>query len=219
MMLRRVLWWIAVGLLAGVGVLIRLDSGGRGATSRVSLQTTTWDSGAWRCEAGPSAQPAYEDSAADTAWSGVCRRDDRTALSVYVGYVGDQGHQRKLASPRLHYPGGDERWSYVVGRAREIPPRGEDQPPLRVNETVLQYSDGRKDAVLYWYQRGANTYADEFRFRASLIMQRVTRNPTDAAVIRMATPLDERGMDAAFQSARELAPTFYADLATGIPWR
>lgn len=219
MMFRQVSWWIAVSLLVGVGLMIRLDSDGSAATSRVSLQATLWDGGVWQCEATLSAKPAYEDPVAETAWSGVCRRDDRTALSVYVGYVGAQGHQRKLASPRLHYPGGDERWSYVVGRPREIPPPSKNRPPLRVNETVLQHSDGRKDAVLYWYQRGVHTYADEFRFRAALIMQGLTRNPTDAAVIRMAMPLDERGMDAAFQPARELAPTFYSELAARVPWR
>jgi len=215
---RSVSWWIAVILLIVVGFYVRLEPAGRGMTTRDVLQDITWSSGSWRCEAAGVGEAAYTDPIADAAWSGVCVRDDLNRLSVYVGYVGEQGHDRRLASPRLQYPGNDERWSYLLGRPREIRLTDGDRLPLRVNETLLQYSNGRQDAVLYWYQRGPRTFSDEYRFRISLIVQKLTRHPTDAAIVRIATSLDARGMEAAFQSERDLAPWLYGALMNRIPW-
>ncbi len=148
----------------------------------------------------------------------VRRLRDPKRLNVYIGYIGEQGHNRRLASPRLHYPGNDQGWSYVIGRARVVPLPGRDRVAFRVNETLLQYSTGRKDAVLYWYQRGRRTFSDEYRYRIALIVQKLTRKPTDAAIVRIATPLDGGGTEAAFRIERELAQGLYLELVSRLPW-
>jgi EpsI family protein len=132
---------------------------------------------------------------------------------VYAGYSKSQGHKKRLASPRLHYAGGDRSWSYVTTRRVEIPLAGECQGQLEVTETVLQHAMGSKHAVLYWYQRGQRAFPDEFGFRLALIRANLTRMPTDSVVIRIATPVSEGSKEQVFLEQRDLARGIYCEVA------
>ena len=117
-------------------------------------------------------------------WSGICRQREGNPIEVYVGYMAEQKGRKRIQSPRINYPDHDPRWSYAFGRITEVPlPIQGDFYPI--NQILLQHVRGQKAAVSYWYQMENESFADEYRYRFSLMVRNLMWRSTRTVMIRL----------------------------------
>jgi EpsI family protein len=135
-------------------------------------------------------------------------------VSVYVGYYQSQRHGDTIHSPMNCLPGAG--WQ-PVSKARAtiaITPGGD---PIEVNRYVIQKGIDRQ-LVLYWYQSRGRVVASEYWSKAYLVYDAFRFNRSDAALVRVITPVAPAdGADAAAERraidfVKELFPHLRASL-------
>jgi EpsI family protein len=128
-------------------------------------------------------QHPYEDPKADDFASRIYIGPGTAPIEVFLGYKGSQSANERLRSPKLIV--GDD-WNFVwvnpvrldMGRSAQ----------LEANWMLVRSG---KDArlVLYWYQFGHRSEASELGYRINLAKRLVFERRSDAAVVRLATPI------------------------------
>ena len=107
-------------------------------------------------------------------------------IGLYVGYFESQRDGKQNHSPRQCLPGAG--WS--IAESRTIPLRmatRSDQPEVPINLYLMQKGD-RKDLYLWWYQSRGRVYANEYLNKLYMILDSVTMNRTDGALVRVNMP-------------------------------
>jgi EpsI family protein len=61
-----------------------------------------------------------------------------------------------------------------------------------VNEYVIA-KDQIRQLVFYWYQARGRVIASEYKGKFWMITDAIRRNRTDGALVRLVTPMDDRG--------------------------
>jgi EpsI family protein len=126
------------------------------------------------------------------------------AAQLFIAYYRSQRQGSAIHSPMNCLPGTG--WQAVSARRMTVSaPR---LAAMQINRYVVQ--KGRsKQLVLYWYQSHGRVVASEYWSKAYLVLDGITLKRTDAALIRVMTPI-RAGDSAAEASAvglvRELAP-------------
>ncbi len=215
--MRRVIAWsIAAALLGAVGVLAGRETGDYAKLAAYAAPNIPPRFAGWQCLPVGPRTASYRDPNADSDWSGVCEDESGVRSQVYLGYAAWQRHKRRLASPRLHYPDEDQRWSYVMARSAEIALDGDCRGRIGVSETLLRHSVGGNHAVVYWYQRGSRTFSDEFAFRLAMMGQNLVGEATDAVIVRISMHLRNGELDQVFEREKKLAGRIYCELLTQV---
>ena len=109
-------------------------------------------------------------------------------IGLYVGYFESQRDGKQNHSPRQCLPGAG--WS--IAESRTIPLRmatRSDQPEVPINLYLMQKGD-RKDLYLWWYQSRGRIYANEYLNKLYMILDSVTMNRTDGALVRVNMPVN-----------------------------
>ena len=114
-------------------------------------------------------------------------------VGLYVGYYKSQRQGDTMHSPLNCLPGAG--WEPVdVGRTRvevQGPPGARDSiAPIEINEVVIQKGLDRQ-LVLYWYQSERRVVASEYWGKIYTVLDAVRYNRTDAAMVRVVTPIAE----------------------------
>jgi EpsI family protein len=141
---------------------------------------------------------------------------------LYVGYYQTQRSGVTYHSPLNCLPGSG--WNIL---SREVTPLaiGDRGPAasgeLRVNKVVIQ-KGLETQLVLYWYQDRGRTITSEYWAKAYLLLDAITRNRTDGALVRISVPIaappgDRRGVDEAFGVASQLLRDAYPRLLAHLP--
>jgi EpsI family protein len=124
-------------------------------------------------------------------------------VQLYVGYYSTQRRGDSIHSPMNCLPGAG--WVPVAaGRLRiGVDPA---RPPVEVNRYVIAKGLDRQ-LVLYWYQSQGRVVASDYWSKVYLVLDSIHRHRSDAALVRVITPLD-RGEAVEAPEAERTAAAF-----------
>ena len=132
-------------------------------------------------------------------------RRGTTTLSVYVGYYDHLPPPSELVLPTRG-------WAAVERQVVVIPLDEHAGHSLSVNLEVLQ-AEGRRTAILYWYQVGTRPIAGAHWYRAVLLWDRLVHGHAESALVRIACPLDRSADPATAVAAQaDFVRVFYPEL-------
>ena len=115
------------------------------------------------------------------------RTDPNTLVHLYVGFYSSQRHGDMVHSPKNCLPGNG--W-YVAHRDTAVVDVAPYQP-FEVNSYTVENGIDRQ-IVLYWYQQsGDRIVTNEYLGRVHLVLDSLTRNRSDAALIRVSVPFED----------------------------
>jgi EpsI family protein len=137
------------------------------------------------------------------------------AVSLYVGYYQSQREGDTIHSPMNCLPAAG--WVPVTNdrAAIAVPGRAE---PIGVNRFVIRKGADRQ-VVLYWYQSNGRVVASEYWSKAYMVYDAVRRHRSDAAIIRVISPVlpSEDGTAAAERRVTEFVRALFPHLEIHLP--
>jgi EpsI family protein len=142
-------------------------------------------------------------------------RNGRADVALYIGYYRSQRQGDTIHSPLNCLPGAG--WQPMTRRYKTVSVPGGSYP-IRVNEILIQKGLDRQ-LVLYWYQSHGRVEPNEYWSKVFMVYDAVRLNRTDAALVRVVTPLDlndEEGNHAAAR-ATQFVETMYPLLGSYLP--
>jgi EpsI family protein len=151
--------------------------------NRLMLDLKTIESNSGYQSAGSMLRDSYTDPNADIFLSQTFVGHDGSALDVFVGYRAEQKEGIRLRSPRLYFP---EKWNSAWLEPAELTIDG--MTTINGNWMLARRGDSA-ELVIYWYQIASRTYAGEFEYRVEQLRRSLIERRSDAAVVRIATPL------------------------------
>ena len=125
------------------------------------------------------------------------------AVDVFVAYYATQRQGDTMHSPLNCLPASG--WQPMTTDRVQIPT---SVGPVNANRVVIQKALD-KELMLYWYQSHGRTIASEYSSKAYLVFDSLREHRSDAALVRLITPLGsaEAGADrAAADFVRSLQP-------------
>jgi EpsI family protein len=146
--------------------------------------------------------------------SRIYRADRNRAVHLYVGFYASQRHgdQTMVHSPKDCLPGNG--W-YIAHRDTTVL---DIEPflPFEVNSFIVENGIDRQ-LVLYWYQQsGGRIVTNEYLGRVHLVVDSLTKNRTDVALIRVSVPFDE-DPSTAIRTGIEFLQSAYPALSHFLP--
>jgi EpsI family protein len=144
--------------------------------------------------------------------SKIYRAGQQPAAHLYVGFYASQKHGEMVHSPKNCLPGNG--W-YIARRETatvDIAP----YPPFTANSYIVENGIERQ-LVVYWYQQsGGRIVTNEYLGRVYLVLDALTKNRSDAALIRVSVPF-EGNAAAAADTARAFLRVAYPALMRFLP--
>lgn len=144
--------------------------------------------------------------------SKIYRTGSHRSAHLYVGFYASQKHGEMVHSPKNCLPGNG--W-YIARRETatvDIAP----YRPFAVNSYIVENGIERQ-LVVYWYQQsGGRIVTNEYLGRVYLVVDSLTRNRSDAALIRVSVPF-EGDAAAAEDTARAFLQVAYPTLMQFLP--
>lgn len=114
-------------------------------------------------------------------------------VNFYSAYYASQRKGESVHSPRSCLPGGG--WEIESLTQRNIEGVTVSGVPLRVNRVLISYGD-QKQLVYYWFQQRGRVITNEYLVKWDMLVDAITRNRTDGALVRLVIPTRE-GQDVA----------------------
>jgi EpsI family protein len=111
-------------------------------------------------------------------------RDRTRDVGLYIGYYASQRQGDAIHSPMNCLPGAG--WQPLSHSYLTIPIEG--AAPIAVNRYIIE-KDAARMVVLYWYQSHGRVVANEYRSKALMVYDAIRLNRTDAALIRVVSPV------------------------------
>lgn len=106
-------------------------------------------------------------------------------VNFYAAYYGSQRKGVSPHSPRVCMPGG----GWLITRLEWGELEGlTGIPPFPYNRTVIERGEQRQ-LVYYWFEQRGRRIANEYFMKWYLLVDALTRNRTDGALVRVTTPL------------------------------
>ncbi len=119
------------------------------------------------------------------------------SLGFYVAYYPRQRFGDDIHSPKNCLPGSG--WEPIRSGALTI--ALPDAQTLRVNDYLVG-RDARRDLILYWYQQQGRVVRSEYWSKFYQIWDGLTQHRSDAALVRVASPIRSGGVRAQQRAVR-----------------
>jgi exosortase D (VPLPA-CTERM-specific) len=148
---------------------------------------------------------------ADDAISANYLGADRAAINLHIAYFASQSRGAATHSPRVCIPGAG--WDITRLETRELAAVRPGGAPLRVNRALIQKGDAVQ-LVYYWFKHGERVVTHEYVAKWIILVDSLTRNRSDGALIRLITPVRRGEPEGA---ADERLAAFAAALAPALP--
>jgi EpsI family protein len=117
----------------------------------------------------------------------------RSEVGLYIGYYSSQRQGDTIHSPANCLPGGG--WLPIQRGTLTLDVPAADgasahERPIAVTRWLIQKGDDQQ-LVLYWYQSHGRVTAGEYESKINLVLDAIRLNRTDAALVRVITPVAE----------------------------
>jgi EpsI family protein len=110
--------------------------------------------------------------------------EDEQPVALYVGYYASQQTGDTIHSPQNCLPGAG--WLPVTTAHTTLPVPGRGS--VTINRLLIQKGADRQ-VVLYWYQSHGRVVASDYLSKAYLVVDAIRRNRSDAAMVRIISPV------------------------------
>jgi EpsI family protein len=158
--------------------------------AREPLERLPFELGDWQGQsAAPLDAKILAALGADDYINRIYRNQNGREASLYIGYHASQRQGDSIHSPMNCLPGTG--WQPIRSDRLELQdPRaaGVDGRRIAVNDVLIQKGEDRQ-LVLYWYQSQGRVVASEYSAKALLFVDAVRTARTDAALVRIVTPV------------------------------
>jgi EpsI family protein len=112
--------------------------------------------------------------------------NQKQGVNLYVAYYGSQSKGASIHSPRICMPGGG--WEMKTLTQRLVDGVQTGSKPLQLNRAEIQLGESRQ-LVYYWFQMHGRGFSNEYLLKWFVFWDALNINRTDAALIRVVTPL------------------------------
>lgn len=139
--------------------------------------------------------------------------DKSQPIGLYIGYYGSQNAEKVPHSPKACLPGG----GWVVASSDVVPVTINESATINVNRVVI-YKGSSKQLVYYWFKQRNRNIASEYAVKWYLLVDSITMNRTDGALIRFTMPVEKgETLDQADQKLKKFIASTYNDIKDYIP--
>jgi len=178
--------WIACGILLAGTVALHSLSHGEAVPVKQPLAGLPLTFEGWHGVDEALEPQILQAAGVNDYLSRVYVNDLGQALAVYVGFYATQRTGDTIHSPKNCLPGSG--WQPVRAGRLAIPRAG--KPPLVVNEYLIE-KGLQRDLVIYWYQARGRIIVSEYAGKMWQVVDAITRNRTDGALVRLVTSTGE----------------------------
>lgn len=133
-------------------------------------------------------------------------------ISLYIGYFRSQRTGASIHSPKNCLPGSG--WTPMTATVYQLPL--DDGRKVPVNLYIVR-KDLDEQLVLYWYQAHGRVVASEYWGKFYLVYDAMRLNRTDAALVRITTPIYQGDEEQARTRALAFAKQITTDVDQIIP--
>jgi len=178
--------WITAGVLLGAFVLLHAVSHGEQTVPRGALRELPYTLANWTGEERPIQNRIVQAVMVSDYTNRVYFDRAGVPIQLYIGYYASQKTGDTIHSPKNCLPGTG--WDPIRSGHATISLPGGSQ--ILVNEYVIQ-KDENKQVVFYWYQGRGRVIASEYAGKFWMVVDAISRNRTDGALVRLVTPLND----------------------------
>jgi EpsI family protein len=206
--------WVATAVLCAQAALFYGAAQNERAPKVLPLGLVALGRGGWeelRDEPvdGATAEILHPD---DSVFRLLGQRETGLTASVFVAYFASQRTGHAPHTPRNCLPG----HGWVIEKMGKYEGEVKGAGRLEANRYVIQKGSERA-AVVYWYQTGEATVANEYEAKLKLIWTAARHGRSDTALVRVIVPAGAGGTEQAERAAEGLAREVYGALAEHFP--
>lgn len=176
--------WTTVAILLGAFVLLQTVSHGEAVAPRQPLDGLPYTLGPWTGRADSLQQEVVKAVGVSDYANRVYSQPGVTPIQLYIGFYTTQRSGDTIHSPKNCLPGAG--WDPIRSGYATVPVA--DGRKIVVNEYVIQ-QDQDKQLVFYWYQGRGRVIASEYAGKLWMVVDALSRNRTDSALVRLVTPM------------------------------
>jgi EpsI family protein len=194
---------VTAGLLVAATALLHNLTHGERKPPHRPLREFPLALGNWQGADSPMVPQIVKAVGVDDYVNRVYANRSGEPVVFYVGYYESQRTGDWVHSPKNCLPGAG--WAPVSAGRLTIEVAGH---PIVVNRYLVE-KGLEQEFVLYWYQARGRVIASEYWGKVWLVADAITRNRTDAALVRISTPLvddEERAQNRAVEFAQAAYP-------------
>lgn len=134
-------------------------------------------------------------------------------VNIYIAYYQSQRKGISPHSPQVCIPGGGWSITNINRSTLEL-----DEALIPVNEIIIQNGD-QKQLVYYWFRQRGHDMSSEYELKWRLLVDSLSLNRTDGALIRLVTPIAKGGVDQAKARLNQFISDINSELSPFIPGR
>jgi exosortase D (VPLPA-CTERM-specific) len=181
-------YWTAATVVAVVVISFFILPAKRDAVSVARKEFSDFPMvlGEWNGKADPMAHIYIGTLKMDDYLLANYANNHQQAMNLYVAYYGSQSKGASIHSPRICLPGGG--WEMKTLTQRLVDGVQIGPKPLQVNRAEIQLGENRQ-LVYYWFQMHGRGFSNEYLLKWFVFWDALNINRTDAALIRVTTPL------------------------------
>jgi EpsI family protein len=178
--------WITAATLLGALVLLQAASHGDPIILREPLSELPSSLGTWSGEDRPLDEQILQAAGVNDYTNRLYSSPLQEHIQMYVGYYASQRTGDTIHSPKNCLPGAG--WDPISSGPITIPVSADRN--IVVNEYVVQ-QDHNEQVVFYWYQGRGRIIASEYQSKFWMVVDSISRNRTDSALVRLNTPMGD----------------------------
>jgi EpsI family protein len=184
--------------------------------ARIALRELPLEIDAWHGQNGPPfTARVLAVLGADDYISRVYGRGTAIGrVGLYAGYYTAQRQDDSIHSPMNCLPAAG--WQPVRAERIQIADRRSSNATATINKVVVENGDERQ-VTLYWYQSQGRVIASEYSSKAQLFLGALRTGRSDAALVRIMSPITTAGEAAALADAQQFAEALLPLLSRFIP--
>lgn len=172
-------------VLLGALIFLHSASHGEPVVPHQSLRDLPYAIGTWSGQEQPLSEQVVQAVSVSDYTNRVYFGNGNAPVQLYVGYYASQRTGDTMHSPKNCLPGAG--WDPIRSGFAVISVAGGRR--IVVNEYVIQ-QDQNKQLVFYWYQGRGRVYASEYAGKYWMVVDAISRNRTDGALVRLVTPIN-----------------------------
>jgi EpsI family protein len=159
-------------------------------------------------------EESYDVLRADTTTLRLYTTGKGERLWLFVGYFASQKYGSQIHSPRNCLPGS----GWKIGRIEPYLLRLSDGTTRDINRLIIT-DRGTRELMLYWFETRGGAIRSEFGLKWDLMRNSLLLRPTDAAIIRLNTPIaDSESIDKATERVILWLEQFYPSIERALPF-
>lgn len=178
-------FWVVMIILSAAGILLHTVSREEGGQLPQNLADFPLRIEQWSGKAVWYTPEILRVLKADDYMMREYRDGKEPPIGLFVGYYKHIRQGAAYHSPKNCLPGSG--WYFVKTGRTHIDVSDRHRQSMEINAVVVQ-KDLDKHLILYWYQDRGRIIASEYWAKVYLVLDAITRNRTDGALVRVTVP-------------------------------